>query len=100
VAKLALVMKNRTQPGKRDEIFQLFKQHLAPRAESNPDQEIEVCCADDRDPDAFYLFEVHRDRAAFEANSQAPWFGEFMAAAGLLLADRGEVALCTHSGRR
>lgn len=33
-----------------------------------------------------HLFEIYRDQQAFAANAEAPWFAEYMAAAGPLLA--------------
>ena len=50
-----------------------------------------VLCADESQSDVFYLFEVYRDSAALDANSRAPWFGQYMAAVGPLLAGQTEL---------
>ncbi len=95
MGKLALLVKTRTQPGRRDQVRALFQEHLAPRAEANPAQEIVIWCDDEHDPDVFYLFEVYHDRKAFEANSQAPWAADYMKKAMPLLAGQPEVGFAT-----
>ena len=47
------------------------------------------------DADAFFLFEVYSNAEAFGANAAAPWFAEYMAQAGPLLAGEPEVAMAT-----
>jgi quinol monooxygenase YgiN len=92
MSKVALIVKTRTQPGKRDEVRRLFEKRLGPRALANTSQEVVVWCADDSDPDVFYLFEIYADRAAWQANSQAPWFSEYLQEAGPLLTGSSEFA--------
>ena len=89
------MVNGRTQPGKRDEVRRLFEAHLAPRAIANEAQPIVVWCADNGDPDAFYLWEVYSDPEAMEANGRAHWFGQYMAAVGPLLDGQPEVTTST-----
>jgi quinol monooxygenase YgiN len=100
VSEVALLVKGRAQPGRRDEVRRLFEQHLAPRAQQNDVQEIVVWCADERDPDAFYLFEVYRDRSSAEANAQEPWFGEYVAAVDPFLVGQPEMIMATPQWRK
>ncbi len=93
MSKLAMIIKTRTQPGKRAEVAALYQQHLAPRAERNEEQEVVVWCDDAHDPDVFYLFEIYASQEAMGANAQAPWFADYMAAAGPLLAAEPEVGM-------
>jgi quinol monooxygenase YgiN len=86
-----LIVKSTAQPGARDQVRQLYEDQLAPRALNNAAQQVVIWAADATDPDAFYLVEVYRDRAAMEANAQAPWFWAYMEAAGPLLAGQPEV---------
>ena len=58
MSKLAVLVKTRTQPGKRAEVRRLYEKHLAPRAPENQAQEVVVFCEDQNDPDAFYLYEA------------------------------------------
>lgn len=92
---LAIVVKTRTQPGKRDEVHRLYQEMMAPRAEENAAQEVVVWCADGNDPDSFFLFELYRDMEAMQTNAGASWFGEYMGAVGPLLAAEPEVTMGT-----
>ena len=75
MAGIAMIVTSTAAPGKREELYVLYREHLAPRAEANDGQEVVVWCADRDDPDRFHLFEIYRDEAALGANAQAEWFG-------------------------
>ena len=95
MGELAMVIKTKAQPGKRDELFDLYEEIMVPRAEENDAQEVVVWCADQHDPDAFFLFEIYSSGEAMGANAAAPWFADYMAKAGPLLASEPEVAMAT-----
>ncbi len=95
MGELAMVIRTKTQPGKRDEVRQLYEELLAPRAARNEAQEVVVWCADQHDPDAFILFEIYRDQAALGANAQSQWFADYMARVGPLLAGEPEVTMAS-----
>jgi quinol monooxygenase YgiN len=93
--RLAMVIMSKAAPGKRDELFELYRRYLAPRAEANPAQEVVVWCADQRDEDAFVLFELYRDPAALGENAQSDWFADYMAAATPLLAGEPQIVMAS-----
>ena len=95
MGELAMIIKTRAQPGRRDEVRSLYEELLAPRATANEAQEVVVWCADQHDPDTFYLFEIYRDAAALGANAQSDWFADYMARVGPLLAGEPEVSMAT-----
>ncbi len=95
MGSLALVIRSTAQPGKRDEIYTAYQDLMAPRAVENEAQEVVVWCDDVADPDRFTLFEIYRDQEAFGANAQAPWFADYMARVGPLLAGEPEVTMAT-----
>jgi quinol monooxygenase YgiN len=95
VAKLAIIIKGKARPGRRDEVRTLFEQHLAPRAVANPAQEVVVWSADNTEPDTFYLCEIYGDSMAMEANARAAWFAEYMDAVSPLLATQPELMTAT-----
>ncbi|MEM7339286.1 MAG: antibiotic biosynthesis monooxygenase [Actinomycetota bacterium] len=92
---MALIIKSTAQPGQRNAIFSHYQEQMAPRAEDNDAQEVVVWCADQHDPDVFYLFEVYRDAESFGANAQAPWFAQYMETVGPLLAGEPEVSMAS-----
>jgi len=93
MTKAAMIIKSRAAEGRRGDLEALYQKHLAPRAAANPDQEVVVWCDDAHDPDVFYLFEIYSSERAIAANAQTPWFGEYMAAAGPMLAGSPEVTM-------
>lgn len=92
---VAMFIKSKAQPGKREEILALYQEILAPRAEANDRQEVVVLAVDQHDPDAFYLFEIYADAEALGANAQSDWFADYMAKAGPLLAGEPEVGMAS-----
>ena len=92
---VALIITSTAAPGKRDELYDLYRQQLAPRAEANEAQQVVVWCADQQDPDRFVLFEIYRDAEALGANAGADWFAEYMQAAMPLLAGEPQVVMAS-----
>jgi quinol monooxygenase YgiN len=86
VTKTALILTVRTLAGKRDALRALWEEHLRPRAEVNPAQELYLYCYDADDPDTIHIVEVYGDAAEMGRNASAPWFADYMRAAGPLLA--------------
>ena len=90
---IAMIITSKAASGKREELFELYTEHLAPRAEANDGQPVVVWSEDQHDPDTFYLFEIYRDAETLGANAQAQWFGEYMAAALPLMAGEPTVGM-------
>ena len=84
--KVAIIMKITTLPGQRDELRKLWDTHLRRRVETNSAQELYLVVEDATDPDALHLIEVYGDPDEMARNAQAPWFAEYLNAAGPLLA--------------
>ena len=95
VPKVAVLVKTKTQPGKRDEVRRLWDVHLRPRVELNAAQEVYFFCEDAHDADTFYLFEIYSDPDAMSANAGSEWFAEYLQAVGPLLAGQGEVSVAS-----
>jgi len=92
VSKVALLVKTKTQPGKRSEVRRLWDEHLRPRVEANAAQEVYFFCEDTQDPDTFYLFEIYANQEAMGENAGAAWFADYLRAVGPLLTDQSEVS--------
>lgn len=79
MTKIALVIKTKAKPGKRQDILDAWERHLRPRADANVAQEVYFLCLDNNDADSFYLFEVYGDAAVLGQNASASWFADYMA---------------------
>jgi len=94
MSKVALIVTTKTQPGKRNQVRELFEKHLGSRAMANKDQEVIIWCDDLNNPDTFYLFEIYSSQEAFQANSQpSEWFMSYMQEAGPLLDGQGSMLM-------
>lgn len=91
MSKVALFIKTKTQPGKRDEVKALWEKHLKPGAVANPAQEYNAFCFDTQDETTLYLFEVYSSMEALQAAGQGPAIGAYMEAAMPLLDGMPEV---------
>lgn len=91
----AVIVTSTAQPGRREEIRAVYDEMMAPRAVANDAQEIVVWCDDLHDADTFHLFEIYRDMSVMGANAQAPWFAEYMAKVGPMLAGEPKVTMLT-----
>ncbi len=94
-SELALFLTIKTQPGQRDALVALWDEHLKTRAAENDDHVSYVFALDMNDPDTVRITEVYATQAAFETNTQAPWFGAYMAEAGQLLAGEPDFAMAS-----
>jgi len=95
MAKVALFIKSKAKPGKRDALRALWEKHLRDLAAANAAQEVYFYCYDNDDPDTFCLFEVYSSAEALAANAQGEAFGAYMAEAGPLLDGFPEVRQTT-----
>jgi quinol monooxygenase YgiN len=95
MSKVALFIKTKTQPGKRDEVTRLWEKHLKPGAEKNPSQEVHVFCFDGADENTLCLFEVYSSQEALQQAGQSPAFGAYMQELMPLLASPPEMSMTT-----
>lgn len=95
MGELAMIISTTTRPGKRAEVQALYRELMAPRANENDAQRVVVWCDDQQHDDRFHLFEIYSDPEAMGVNASAPWFAEYMAKAGPLLAGEPTVVMAT-----
>lgn len=93
--KIAMIVKTKAQPGKREEVLRLWQKRLQTAAETNPYQELIVYAFDAADPDMFYMFELYSSQEAIDQNAQNPAFWAYMQEAMPLLNGRPEVSTAT-----
>jgi len=59
MTSLALIIKHKTQPGKRDEVRKVWERHMAPAVSANPGHSAYFYCFDNADPDAIVAFQQY-----------------------------------------
>jgi len=93
--KLILIVKTKTQPGKREDVYRLFEKYRAARVQATDTLEVFVWCADEIDADIFYIFEIYKDRSVQQVNAQDPAYLAYLQEAQPLLANPPEVLEAT-----
>lgn len=94
---IALIISTTVQDGRREDVHQLWLEHLAEAATSNDSQTTVVWCDDQAQENTFHLFEIYSDEESFGANAQSGAFADYMTAVMPLLA--GEPVIRTATPR-
>mgnify|MGYP001796104568 CR=1 FL=1 len=93
--EVAVFLTITTQPGQREVLVDLWDAHLRDRAAEDDSHVSYVFALDMMDPNMVHITEVYATQAAFEANSQSPWFAAYMEEVGPLLAGEPAFAMAT-----
>ena len=86
LANMAVFVKLKAQPGKREAVKELWEKYVKPHQESKP--EILSCCYcfAMEDEDTIFVFELLSDPSAAEAALKSEWFTAYQVALRPLLA--------------
>jgi quinol monooxygenase YgiN len=64
MTSFAVIIKHKTQPGKRDQVRAVWEKHMAPAVSSNPGHTAYFYCFDNADADAISAFQVYESAEA------------------------------------
>jgi len=95
MAKLATFIKVKTQPGKREQVKQIWEKIVKPRVEGAESVEHSFFCYAIEDEDTICLFEFITDPSEFEAVTKSDWFLDYMKQLKPLLAAPPERIMTT-----
>ncbi|HHR85215.1 MAG TPA: hypothetical protein ENL23_02570 [Candidatus Acetothermia bacterium] len=85
VAMLALFVKLRAKPGKRDEVKMLWEEHVKPHSESEDAVDISCYCYAAEEENTIWLFELLSSPSVAKKAMQSEWFAAYQNAIGPLL---------------
>lgn len=92
---LALIIKHKTQPGKRDEVRAVWEKHMAPAVSSNPGHRAYFYCFDNSDPDSISAFQVYESAEASQAFLTNDSYAAYLKDVEPLLSDPPQVTALT-----
>lgn len=95
MSKVALFIKHKTLPGKRDAVRQVWMRHMQPNIERNPAHEAYFYCFDNNDPDSICAFQQYTDLASSQAFLQTETYAAYLREVEPLLAGPPEVTALT-----
>ena len=91
----ALIVKHRTQPGKRDEVRKVWEKHMAPAVASNPGHLTYFYCFDNTDKDSISAFQQYASAEASQAFLQTASYAAYLKEVEPLLLGPPEVTALT-----
>lgn len=89
--KVALFIKVKAQPGKREEVKQLWEKYVKPHSESEQALDIGCYCYSLEDEDTICLFELISDPSVIKSTMQSDWFTAYQEELMPLLANPTEI---------
>ncbi len=95
MSKIALFIRHKARPGKRDDVRRVWEKHLRPNIENNRAHEAYSYCYDDGDPDTICVFQQYLGRDAAQEFLKSTWYGAYVDEVSPLLAEQPEVRTST-----
>lgn len=95
MSSIALIIKHRTMPGKRDAVREIWEQHMAPAIVDNPGHIDYFYCFDNADPDVICAFQHYESVEASQAFLKSESYATYLGAVEPLLAGPPEVTSLT-----
>jgi quinol monooxygenase YgiN len=86
VTQLALIIKHKTLPGKRDDVRLIWERHMAPAIKANPGHTAYFYCLDESDPDVIYAFQQYVSLEASQAFLETAHYAAYVEEVEPLLA--------------
>jgi len=93
--QLALFVRHRTLPGRRDEVRKVWEKHMAPAVSANPGHIAYFYCLDNNDPDSVCAFQEYVSAEASESFLQTESYAAYLREVEPLLAGPPEVTVLT-----
>lgn len=95
MSSFAVIIKHKTQPGKRDEVQQVWEKHMAPAIAANPGHLAYFYCFDNADPDVICAFQQYSSAEASQAFLQTASYAAYLADVEPLLSGPPQVTALT-----
>ncbi len=95
MTKVALFLKHKTQPGKRDEARRVWERHMRPHIASNQRHEAYIYCFDNNDSDSICAFQQYADLEASQDFLKTESYAAYLKEVEPLLAGAPEVTSVT-----
>lgn len=95
MTQIALIIRHKTQPGKRDEVRSVWEKHMVPAVAANPGHTAYFYCFDNADPDAISAFQVYESAEASQQFLQTASYAAYLQDVEPLLSGPPQVAALT-----
>ncbi|WLQ14441.1 antibiotic biosynthesis monooxygenase [Hahella aquimaris] len=95
MTSFAIIIKHKTQPGKRDEVRKVWEKHMAPAVSANPGHTAYFYCFDNAEPDSIYAFQQYASPEASQAFLETDSYAAYLEEVEPLLSGPPQVTSLT-----
>jgi len=95
MSKVALFIKHKSLPGKRDEVRAVWERYMQPKIAQNKAHEAYFYCYDNNDPDSICVYQQYSDRESSQAFLKNPSYAEYLKEVESFLAGQPEITTTT-----
>jgi quinol monooxygenase YgiN len=95
MASFALIVKHKTQPGKRDHVRRVWEKHMAPAISANPGHTAYFYCYGNTDPDSIWAFQQYESEQASQDFVKTASYAAYLKDVEPLLSGPPEVTALT-----
>lgn len=95
MTSFALIIKHKTQPGKREAVRRVWERHMAPAVAANPDHLAYFYCFDYADPDSICAFQQYSSQEASQEFLKTASYAAYLQEVEPLLMGPPEVTALT-----
>ena len=95
MSKLALFIRHKTRPGKRDAVREVWMRHMQPTIARNAAHEAYFYCFDNNDPNGICAFQVYTDAESAQSFLKTESYAAYLREVEPLLSGSPEVTTLT-----
>lgn len=95
MSKVALFIKHKSLPGKRDEVRAVWERYMQPKIAQNKAHEAYFYCYDDNDSDSICVYQLYSDSESSQAFLKTPSYADYLKEVESLLAGPPEITEAT-----
>ncbi len=97
---LALIVRHKTKPGRRDEVRAVWEKHMAPAVSANPGHVAYFYCFANADPDSIIAFQMYESAEASQEFLKTDSYSAYLKDVERLLVGPPEVTEATPQWRK
>ena len=91
MSSVALFVRHRANPGKRESVRIVWEKFVKPRVEANSDHLAYYFCYDENDQDAICAFQLFSNNTALDSFMKGEWYSEYFTEVGNYISEKPQI---------
>jgi quinol monooxygenase YgiN len=88
---IALFIRHKAKPGRRDDVKRIWENYVKPRAAANPDHLEYFFCYDETDSDAISVFQLYQNRKAMTLFLSGEWYQKYLSEIAQVISEAPQI---------